>query len=236
MSARYIDYTKRTPGPQDYDTSAVKLLHKAPNYSMGNKSKSAKQIEFDHNRYKPAPTNYNAKGTIEKKNGTFIGTSQRKDLTETQKTPAPNYYQTASAADFTASSNPKCKMGGENRKTEFGIGASTPGPAFYNKSSFIEDNSAKKKGYSCRQRIQDLVAKELSKNPAPGHYDSHLKNKHQAPRCSSVNTKRKTFMDDMQDFKKEYPGPGTHEPQMTSTKYRAKSASAFGKSNRKPLD
>jgi hypothetical protein len=43
-------------------------------------------------------------------------------------------------------------------------------------------------------------------------------------------------MDDMQSFKKEYPGPGTHEPQFKGTKYRSLSANMFAKSLRKPLD
>lgn len=72
--------------------------------------------------------------------------------------------------------------------------------------------------------------------PAPGHYESHLKNKSLAPRCATTQTKRQTFMDDMQNFKKEYPGPGTHEPQFKGTKYRSLSANMFAKSLRKPLD
>jgi len=72
--------------------------------------------------------------------------------------------------------------------------------------------------------------------PAPGMYESHLKNKHQAPRCATTQTKRKTFMDDMQDFKKKYPGPGVHDPLFAGTKYRATSAKTFSKSHRKPLD
>jgi len=49
-------------------------------------------------------------------------------------------------------------------------------------------------------------------------------------------TKRKTFMDDTQAFKKEYPGPGTHELAFAGTKYRSVSAKSFGKDVRKPLD
>lgn len=43
-------------------------------------------------------------------------------------------------------------------------------------------------------------------------------------------------MDDMQNFKKEYPGPGYHDPAFTGTKYRSSSANIFSKSPRKPLD
>ena len=43
-------------------------------------------------------------------------------------------------------------------------------------------------------------------------------------------------MDDMQDFKKTYPGPGNHDPTFGSSKYRAKSAACIGRSNRRPLD
>lgn len=42
-----------------------------------------------------------------------------------------------SAADFKSVSNPRCKIGGEFRKTDFGQGEATPGPAGYNKSSFV---------------------------------------------------------------------------------------------------
>ena len=54
MSAKLIDYNKRSPGPQDYETNGTKLLGKSPVYSLGNKSKSSKQIIIDHNIYKPA--------------------------------------------------------------------------------------------------------------------------------------------------------------------------------------
>ena len=42
-------------------------------------------------------------------------------------------------------------------------------------------------------------------------------------------------MDDMQDFKKSYPGPGNHQPGLKGTKYRASSSYLFSKSNRKDL-
>lgn len=48
----------------------------------------------------------------------------------------------------------------------------------------------------------------MSKFPGPGQYQSHLKNKSQAPRLAGTQTERKTFMDDMQDFKRPFPGPG----------------------------
>ena len=44
MSARYIDYNKHSPGPTDYKNAPPQVLSKAPVYSMGNKSKSAKKI------------------------------------------------------------------------------------------------------------------------------------------------------------------------------------------------
>jgi hypothetical protein len=50
----------------------------------------------------------------------------------------------------------------------------------------------------------------MSRFPGPGQYNSSLVNKTTAPRCASTKTLRKTFMDDMQDFKKPYPGPGQH--------------------------
>lgn len=43
-------------------------------------------------------------------------------------------------------------------------------------------------------------------------------------------------MDDTQAFKKEYPGPGIHDPSFTGTKYRSQSAFHFKRSERKPLD
>ena len=43
-------------------------------------------------------------------------------------------------------------------------------------------------------------------------------------------------MDDMQDFKKPYPGPGVHDPGFSSSKYRSMSAAPIGRSNRRPLD
>lgn len=51
-----------------------------------------------------------------------------------------------------------------------------------------------------------------------------------------TQTQRKTFMDDTEAFKKEYPGPGQHESNFGSSKYRSASACQFRKSDRKPLD
>jgi hypothetical protein len=59
MSQKFFDYNKHTPGPQDYEVKGVKVLNKSPVYTLGNKSKPTHQIDFDHNVYKPAPTNYN---------------------------------------------------------------------------------------------------------------------------------------------------------------------------------
>ena len=50
---------------------------------MGNKSKSIHEIINDDNLYKPGPTNYQTKDGFHNKSGVFIGTSKRKDLTET---------------------------------------------------------------------------------------------------------------------------------------------------------
>ena len=46
MSARNFDYTKKTPGPQDYENNSLFMKSKAPGYSMANKSKSYKELEF----------------------------------------------------------------------------------------------------------------------------------------------------------------------------------------------
>ena len=43
-------------------------------------------------------------------------------------------------------------------------------------------------------------------------------------------------MDDMQEFKVQFPGPGTHDPAFKGAKYRSASVSLFAKSPRKPLD
>ena len=111
MSSKFIEYKKHTPGPQDYDVKANQVLNKAAVQSLGNKSKSTAQINFDHNAYKPGPTQYKEKTEFVTKHGTFIGSSQRQHLTETEKTPAPNFYMSASAADFASMANPRCKMG-----------------------------------------------------------------------------------------------------------------------------
>lgn len=81
MSARSADYLKRTPGPQDYNNNTLKVKNKSPVYTMSTMSKSYHQMTFDKNNYKPGPTNYNHKGSFEKKNGTVMGNSVRRDLT-----------------------------------------------------------------------------------------------------------------------------------------------------------
>ena len=237
MSAKYINYNKHSPGPADYKNAPKQVLHKSPVYTLGNKSKSAKKIIEDHNTYQPGPTVYQPKPAQDKPRAAIVTADSRHPLTETEATPAPNYYQSENAKDYTSSKQPRCKVGGEFRKTtDFMKVETTPGPAGYENKSWVESNADKKKGYSCRQKITDLIAQELSKNPAPGMYESHLKNKNRAPRPSTTNTKRKTFMDDMQDFKSSYPGPGVHSPKFAGTKYRAQSANAFGRNTRKPLD
>lgn len=59
---------------------------------MSTRSKSYHQLTFERNIYTPSPTAYKHKGAFEKKNGVVIGSSNRKDLTQTEKTPGPNYY------------------------------------------------------------------------------------------------------------------------------------------------
>lgn len=44
----------------------------------------------------------------------------------------------ASAADFASVANPRCKIGSEFRKTDFNKAENTPGPAVYEKKTFIE--------------------------------------------------------------------------------------------------
>ena len=83
MSVKFLDYNKHQPGPADYQAEGTKVLNKAPVHSLGNKSKSNKQIDFDHNVYKPGPTNYETQKDFINKHGTFVGSSHRKDLTET---------------------------------------------------------------------------------------------------------------------------------------------------------
>lgn len=63
-----------------------------------------------------------------------------------------------SAAKFVSSTNPRCKIGEESRKTDFARGEITPGPAVYNKTGFVDENNSKHKGYSCRQKVNDLIA------------------------------------------------------------------------------
>lgn len=63
--------------------------------------------------YTPGPTKYDHKGSFENKNpsGVVIGTANRKDLTETEKTPGPNFYQSANFGDYVCVNNPKFSMG-----------------------------------------------------------------------------------------------------------------------------
>jgi hypothetical protein len=56
-------------------------LNKAPVFSMGNKSKSAKKIIDDHNSYKPSPVIYENKSSFERSTRIIFGSSSRKDLT-----------------------------------------------------------------------------------------------------------------------------------------------------------
>lgn len=118
MSARSTEYVKRTPGPHEYDNNTLRVKNKAPNFTMSTRSKSFHQLTFDNNVYTPAPTSYNYRSTFEgNKSGVVIGTAQRRDLTETEKTPAPNYYESRKSKDYTSNSNPRCAIGGEMRKT-----------------------------------------------------------------------------------------------------------------------
>jgi len=83
MSVKLLNYPKQTPSPQDYITERIKVQNKAPVYTLGKKSKSAREIDFDNNSYKPAPTNYPTKDIFKLSSGTFMGSSNRKELTET---------------------------------------------------------------------------------------------------------------------------------------------------------
>lgn len=94
MSARYFRQPMKTPGPLEYVNDTIKVKNKTPVYSMGRKSKSTIKIIEDHNKYKPGPNNYEQKFAFSKTAGVIFGSSHRKDLTETERTPAPNFYKT----------------------------------------------------------------------------------------------------------------------------------------------
>ena len=79
---------------------------------MSTKSKSYRQLEVDLNTYKPAPVAYESKDSFKKDHGVFIGSSKRKDLTETERTPAPNQYLAEKANDYSSTANPRCAIGG----------------------------------------------------------------------------------------------------------------------------
>lgn len=81
MSSRFIDYSKHTPGPQDYEVKVNQVLNKSPVQTLGFKSKSTSQIVFDHNTYKPGPSQYEGKTEFALKHGAFVGSSSRQDLT-----------------------------------------------------------------------------------------------------------------------------------------------------------
>lgn len=149
--------------------------------------------------YKPSPSHYDSfKGSFNNpSHSTIIGSSRRKDLTQTEKTPGPTHYMSEKAMDYASTSNPRCKIGGQFRKTDFNKVEQTPGPAFYKFKSYVEENKERKKGFSCRQKTADGVLMELSKVPGPGMYESHTKNKHKSPTIARTNTERKTFMDDV---------------------------------------
>ncbi len=80
---------------------------------MSTRSKSYHQLTADQNMYTPGPTKYDQKGSFGNKNlsGVVIGTSNRKDLTETEKTPAPNFYQSENFGNYVSANNPKFSMG-----------------------------------------------------------------------------------------------------------------------------
>ena len=61
--------------------------------------------------YKPEPTKYEARSTFNSSAGVIFGSSKRKDLTETEKTPAPNKY-TQSRNNLITTANPRCSIGG----------------------------------------------------------------------------------------------------------------------------
>lgn len=79
---------------------------------MSTKSKSYREIVKDNNLYKPAPVSYETKGSFQKPNGIFIGSSSRKDLTETERTPGPNHYISEKADMYASTTNPRCAFGG----------------------------------------------------------------------------------------------------------------------------
>lgn len=85
---------------------------------MSLRSKSSGQIAFDQNDYKPGPTAYQVPSGFSN-SGAFIGGSKRRDLTETEKTPAPGYYSAQSASVYASNNNPRCKIGNNPRKTDF---------------------------------------------------------------------------------------------------------------------
>lgn len=83
MSARHFQSVKPTPGPHQYNNDTLRVKNKAPHFSMSTRSKSTHELNFDKNIYTPAPNTYRQSDPYAKKGHVVIGTSNRKDLTET---------------------------------------------------------------------------------------------------------------------------------------------------------
>lgn len=65
-----LDYPiKNSPGPQDYNNDSLRIKHKLPEFSMSKRSKSYREIVYDNNLYKPAPTAYQTKGSFNNPKG-----------------------------------------------------------------------------------------------------------------------------------------------------------------------
>lgn len=234
MSARSTEYLKRTPGPQDYENTLLKTKNASPNYTMSTMSKSYHQMTADKNSYKPAPTSYNNLGSS-KKSGVVIGNVPRMGLEQEEKTPAPNYYKSKEAKDYTSRSQPRASIGTEARASIPLNCESSPGPQAYNKKSIFDQNRDKKRGYSCRNKTIDQIALEQSKYPGPGQYNLTLYDKPKAPRCASANNLRRTFVDEASKDRNG-PGPGQHSNfGFNLSKNKSAASYQFGNSNRRPL-
>lgn len=96
------------------------------------RSKSALQLTLEKNSFKPSPGTYNHKNTFdERKRSVVMGTSIRKDLTETERTPAPNYYDSVKASDYIDKSNPHYSMAHDTlrKSIDVKLDINSPGPS-----------------------------------------------------------------------------------------------------------
>ena len=193
-----------TPGPGNYELG-LKNMKSAPSYGLGSEKRPF--IGNKSAMHAPSPDAYNPNvGSVMRNDAKWgFGSEKRKGLAKTTQAPGPGNYAIESL-DFSPN-RAKFHMG--SRLPDIKETTKVPGAGSYDVDAKKVQKSMP--AFSMGSKLGSAILKD-NKNPGPGNYDSHTKDKKNAPRYGFGTSTRENASPTRKDIG---PGPGAYKINVT---------------------